>query len=116
LQQKVAEQNNLSDEVLMQRIQSGERKYFELLFDRYQLRLFNFILRIVHDKEKAEDLLHDLFIKVIESPEKFDAQKKFSTWVYTLAVNICRNEIRNSNNRQRIIENDFQPEKSFMKS
>ncbi|MEI7801074.1 MAG: sigma-70 family RNA polymerase sigma factor [Bacteroidota bacterium] len=109
----MAEQNNWSDEVLMQRIQSGERKYFELLFDRYQHRLFNFMLRFVRHNEKAEDLLQDLFIKVMESPEKFNAQKKFSTWIYTLAINLCRNDIRNSNNRQRIVETDFQPEKSF---
>ena len=109
----MTEQKLWSDEVLMQRIQSSERKYFELLFDRYQIRLFNFILRFVRDKEKAEDLLHDVFVKVIECPQKFDAQKKFSTWVYTLATNLCKNEIRNSNNRRRILDSDFHGEKSF---
>ncbi len=87
----------------MVRIQNGDRNGFEELYERYHKRLFNFIFRFVNDREKAEDLLHDVFIKVMESHERFDVNRKFSTWIYTLAINLCRNEIRNQLNRKQLL-------------
>ncbi len=91
----------------MLRIQKGDRKYFEYLYDRYQNKLFNFIYRFVGDREQAEDLMHDLFIKVIESTNQFDTNRKFSTWIYALSINLCRNEIRKHSNRKQLIEENF---------
>ncbi|GDX51978.1 hypothetical protein LBMAG27_10250 [Bacteroidota bacterium] len=99
-----------TDEELMDRIRNCDRKCFEELYDRYHKRLFNFILRIVNDREKAEDFLHDVFIKVMESHDRFDVTRKFSTWIYTLAINLCRNEMRNQLNRKQLIALNFIPD------
>ncbi len=47
-----------------------------------------------HDKEKAEDALQNLFLKLAEKPEQFDTTKKFKTWIYTVATNVCKNYYR----------------------
>ena len=86
----------------MQRLQRGERKCFEMLYERYHIKLFNYLLRLCKDAARAEDILHDCFIKVIEHPGKFNPQFRFSTWLYTIATNLYSNEMRNRQNRQRI--------------
>lgn len=99
-----------TDEELMSRVQNGDRKCFEELYDRYHKRLFNFIFRLLNDREKTEDFLHDVFIKVMESHDRFDVTRKFSTWIYTLAINLCRNETRNQLNRKQLIALNIIPE------
>lgn len=99
-----------TDEELMDRIRNCDCKCFEELYDRYHKRLFNFIFRIVNDREKAEDFLHDVFIKVMESHDRFDMTRKFSTWIYTIAINLCRNEMRNQLNRKQLIALNFIPD------
>ena len=74
---------------------AGEELAFELLVERYQTRLLNFIYRTIGDREKAEDLVQEVFIRVYRHLHRFDASKKFSTWIYTIASNLAKNELRN---------------------
>jgi RNA polymerase sigma-70 factor, ECF subfamily len=74
---------------------AGEEMAFELLMERYQNRLLNFIYRTIGDREKAEDLVQEVFIRVYRHLHRFDATKKFSTWIYTIASNLAKNELRN---------------------
>jgi RNA polymerase sigma-70 factor, ECF subfamily len=73
----------------------GEQRAFEELVDRYQARLLNFVYRTVGDRERAEDLVQEVFIRVHRHLHRFDRSKKFSTWVYTIASNLAKNELRN---------------------
>jgi RNA polymerase sigma-70 factor (ECF subfamily) len=73
----------------------GEDRAFEELVERYQSRLLNFIYRTIGDREKAEDLVQEVFIRVHRHLHRFDRTKKFSTWVYTIASNLAKNELRN---------------------
>src|SRR5512133_3395777 len=73
----------------------GEERAFQELVDRYQTRLLNFIYRTIGDREKAEDLVQEVFIRVYRHIARFDATKKFSTWIYTIASNLAKNELRN---------------------
>jgi RNA polymerase sigma-70 factor (ECF subfamily) len=73
----------------------GEERAFEELVVRYQTRLLNFIYRTVGDRERAEDLVQEVFIRVYRHLHRFDRSKKFSTWVYTIASNLAKNELRN---------------------
>ena len=85
-----------SDEELMSLLTKGGQSAFDELYQRYSKPLLNFFFRMLnYDKERAEDLLQDLFLKIIEKPESFDNSKKFSTWFYTLAGNMIKNEYRN---------------------
>src|SRR3569833_2200036 len=73
----------------------GEERAFQELVERYQTRLLFFIYRTIGDREKAEDLVQEVFIRVYRHIHRFDRTKKFSTWVYTIASNLAKNELRN---------------------
>ena len=73
----------------------GEERAFQELVARYQTRLLNFIYRTIGDREKAEDLVQEVFIRVYRHIGRFDRSKKFSTWIYTIASNLAKNELRN---------------------
>src|SRR3954468_19953424 len=73
----------------------GEERAFQELVERYQTRLLNFIYRTIGDREKAEDLVQEVFIRVYRHLHRFDPAKKFSTWIYTIASNLAKNELRN---------------------
>src|SRR6266550_2715214 len=74
---------------------TGEERAFQELVERYQTRLLNFIYRTIGDREKAEDLVQEVFIRVYRHLHRFDRSKKFSTWAYTIASNLAKNELRN---------------------
>src|SRR6058998_562686 len=74
---------------------SGDPQAFGTLVDRYQTRLLNFINRTIGDRERAEDLVQEVFIRVFRHLHRFDQTKKFSTWIYTIASNLAKNELRN---------------------
>ena len=73
----------------------GEERAFQELVERYQTRLLNFIYRTVGDRERAEDLVQEVFIRIYRHLHRFDRSKKFSTWAYTIASNLAKNELRN---------------------
>jgi RNA polymerase sigma-70 factor, ECF subfamily len=74
---------------------AGDPQAFEELVDRYQRRLLNFVYRTIGDRERAEDLVQEVFIRVHRHLARFDQTKKFSTWIYTIASNLAKNELRN---------------------
>ena len=84
-----------SDEELMSLLAQGGQSAFDELYKRYSKPLLNFFFRMLNnDRKKAEDMLHDLFLKIIEKPDSFDHSKRFNTWFYTLANNMIKNEYR----------------------
>jgi len=84
-----------TDEELMSLLIKSEQPAFDELYRRYSTPLLNFFFRMLnYEREKAEDFLHDLFLKIIEKPESFDHSHRFSTWFYTLATNMVKNEYR----------------------
>ena len=74
---------------------AGEERAFSELVERYQTRLLNFIYRTIGDRDRAEDLVQEVFIRVYRHLHRFDRSKKFSTWAYTIASNLAKNELRN---------------------
>jgi len=90
-----------SDEVLMINIREGNKAAFEELYDRYSKRLLYYFYRMLNgDHDKAQDFLQDLFLKIVEKPELFNQHKRFSTWIYSVAYNQCKNEYRRLNVRR----------------
>jgi len=85
----------LDDSRLVGRYLEGERFAFDELVDRYQERLLNFIYRTIGDRDRAEDLVQETFVRVYRHLHRFDQSKKFSTWAYTIASNLAKNELRN---------------------
>jgi RNA polymerase sigma-70 factor (ECF subfamily) len=73
----------------------GEQRAFDELVNRYQNRLLNFVYRTTGDRERAEDLVQEVFVRVYRHIHRFDRSRKFSTWIYTIASNLAKNELRN---------------------
>lgn len=92
-EKKVAPQ---SDEQLMELIRRGKSPAFDELYGRYSGRLLRYFHKMLAgDEERAQDLLHDLFLKIVERPELFSPGRTFSTWIFSAAHNMCKNEYRN---------------------
>jgi RNA polymerase sigma-70 factor (ECF subfamily) len=89
-----------ADEALMLRYQKGEVRAFEILLTRHRKPVFNFILRYVGSREIAEDLLQDTFLRVIKGAEKYERKAKFTTWLYTIARNLCVDQSRRQKHRK----------------
>ena len=78
-----------ADEVLLAAYRQGDSAAFELLLGRYRGPIFNFLLRSARDRGRAEELYQDVWMKVIERCDEFRGDAKFSTWLYTIARNLC---------------------------
>ena len=91
----LVELREVDDTGLVNAFLAGESRAFDALVERYQTRLLNFVYRIVGDRERAEDLVQEVFIRVYRHLGRFDRSKKFSTWIYTIASNLGKNELRN---------------------
>ena len=87
--------HELDDGHVVMRHLDGDSQAFGTLVDRYQTRLLNFVNRTIGDRERAEDLVQEVFIRVFRHLHRFDQTKKFSTWIYTIASNLAKNELRN---------------------
>ena len=85
----------LSDEQLVTSHLAGRPGAFQELYDRYRDRLIHFITRKTGDADRAQDLVQEAFIRVTRHLHRFDTSKKFSTWIYTIASNLSKNELRN---------------------
>jgi RNA polymerase sigma-70 factor (ECF subfamily) len=85
----------LDDNQLVTSYLGGAQRAFDVLVERYQTRLLNFVYRTVGDRERAEDLVQEVFVRVYRHLARFDQSKKFSTWIYTIASNLAKNELRN---------------------
>lgn len=83
-----------SDELLAKSAKEGDARAFDELFNRYKKPILNFIYRLIGSKETAEDVALEAFMKVYENLSIYDPEKKFSTWLYTIARNLAKNSLR----------------------
>jgi len=89
---------NTGDEELMKRYVRGDQSAFEEIYNRYSRRILHFMFKMLNnDEELAQDLLQDLFMKIVERPGMFDTTRNFKSWIFTVAANQCRNEFRKRN-------------------
>lgn len=86
---------DMGDSQLVAAHLEGHPAAFSELYDRYRDRLVHFIARKTGDRDRAEDLVQEAFIRVTRHLHRFDQSKKFSTWVYTICSNLAKNELRN---------------------
>jgi RNA polymerase sigma-70 factor (ECF subfamily) len=73
---------------------AGDPRAFGRIVARYQSRLINFVYRMTGDRDRAEELVQDTFLRVHRHLHRFDRERNFSTWIYTIAANLARNELR----------------------
>ena len=89
-----------SDEQLMLAFRGGEARAFEALVRRHRAPVFNFILRYTGQRARAEDLLQETWLKVVRSAVEYEPRARFTTWVYTIARNLCVDSARKESYRQ----------------
>ncbi len=100
----------VDDRYLVERHLDGDPQAFGALVDRYQTRLLNFVHRTIADRERAEDLVQEAFLRVFRHLHRFDRTKKFSTWIYTIASNLAKNELRGRRRQPVVLEQPFDVE------
>lgn len=83
-----------TDYRLMRAVQDGDMVAFSELVDRYKDRLMNVIGRMLSSNEEAEDVVQETFVRVYQHRQSFNFQHCFSTWIYTIGLNLARNELR----------------------
>lgn len=90
-----------SDERLMKRYADGDERAFQVLFQRYGQRLYNYFLQHLGNREQAEDLLQDCFIRLIRSRDQYRPDNRFKGWIFTIAANLLRDRYRQKGREQR---------------
>ncbi|MEN8149536.1 MAG: sigma-70 family RNA polymerase sigma factor [Planctomycetota bacterium] len=83
-----------ADTELMLEVRDGDDEAFATLVRRYQSRVVGLAYRYIGDRESAEDLAQEAFLRVYKARERYEPRAKFSTWLYRIVVNLCLNEIR----------------------
>jgi RNA polymerase sigma-70 factor, ECF subfamily len=83
-----------NDIQLMLRFRDGDRKSFEILFDKYKKRVINYCYRYCGHRAVAEELAQETFLRVYKAAERYRPEAQFSTWLFKIAANVCLNEIR----------------------
>jgi len=90
------------DEELIERFQNGDLYAFELIVQRYKEPLINFIYYYLGNRLDAEDVVQETFIRLYKKKEMYRKVAKFSTWIYTIASNLAKTELR-KRKRQRVL-------------
>ena len=99
--------NDKTDEELIKDFQNGNINSYNHLVYRYKDRLFNYINQFVHDIDLAEDLLQDTFLKLYTHKNSYKEVAKFSTWIYTIAGNFAKTELRKFKRRKTYSHSDL---------
>ncbi|MEC7798904.1 MAG: sigma-70 family RNA polymerase sigma factor [Candidatus Neomarinimicrobiota bacterium] len=89
-----------SDEDLIKRFQDGDEQAYVELVNRYRDRLMNFVYRFTSDSEQSEDIVQETLIKLYTHKHYYKKIAKFSTWIYTIAANYAKTELRKKKNRK----------------
>ena len=101
------------DDELMQQCQQGNMEAFDLIVRRNRVPLVNFIARLLGDPDSAEDLAQETFVRMFKAIKRYKSgAAKFSTWMYHIAANLCKNELRNRGRRGRFFVDSVTTESS----
>ena len=84
----------MADEALLARVAQGDRQAIALLFERHQLKVYRFVLRLVADKASAEDTVSEVFIELWRHAARFEGRARLSTWMLAIARNKAVSALR----------------------
>ncbi len=96
------EDGDTTDEILMERFKGGDSTAFEEIFSRYKNRIYNYAYRFLGNEAYAEEIVQELFFKVIKQRDKYEPRAKLSTWLYTMARNLCIDKLKRRSVRKSI--------------
>ena len=90
----------LTDEKLVDLYREGRDDVFELMVDRYRQELFHFLVGFLRNRATAEDIFQETFLKVFQALDSFDTTRRFKPWLFTIAANKARDELRRNGLRR----------------
>ena len=93
----------VDDEVLMARFAAGHPEAFSELYERYEGPVYGFCLRLLGDRDRAEDAFQDTFVTMLEQRLRYRDRGRFKSWLFTLARNVCLDRARQSERRRRLL-------------
>ncbi|MBT8492121.1 MAG: sigma-70 family RNA polymerase sigma factor [Deltaproteobacteria bacterium] len=85
---------SVRERLLIRRLRERDERAFREMVDEYSDRVFGLTLRMLGNREEAEDVAQEVFITVFKSIDSFRGDSKFSTWLYRIAANHCKNRIK----------------------
>ena len=88
-----------SDEVLMLRYKDGDLTAFEVIIEKHQQPLFSFVYRFCNDYHQAQDLVQEVFLRLVKMARNYEPRAKFTTYLYTIAHNVCVDHLRRKKKR-----------------
>ncbi len=100
----------VTDEELIARFQQGDQQAFDILVHRYKDQLLNFVYRFVGNRNDAEDIVQETFLRVYKNKHYYKEIAKFSTWIYTIAGNLAKTELRKRKRRKLFSVSNFMNE------
>lgn len=86
--------DHVDDEAIIRRCQQQDSEAFRWLIDRYQARIFSYVARMLRNREEAEDVTLDVFVKAFRAIKRFDGRSGMATWLLAIATNLCVDRIR----------------------
>lgn len=89
-----------ADDALLSRFAAGDRAAFEMLVRRHQVRLYHFVFRQMQHQAVAEEIVQETFVRVVSNMREFKREARFSTWLFTIARNLCFDELRKRKHRR----------------
>jgi RNA polymerase sigma-70 factor (ECF subfamily) len=92
-----------TDEELMLRVQDGDTDCYDVLVERFKVRLFNYLFRLTGSRDDAEEIAQEAFVKAYIHSDKYKTIARFSTWLYTIATNLVRNRLRSRSRAPKIV-------------
>lgn len=98
--------DKLSDQHYINLIIQGNTNVFGVLVDRYKEMIFTLALKMIKNREEAEEISQDTFIKIYNSLNKFKGDSKFSTWIYKIAYNTCLDRLKKNKKEENTISID----------
>jgi len=90
----MAYSGEMTDEQIIIRVREGEKELFGEIIRRYKTKLTHYLRKFIKDNDELEDVLQDVFIKTYRNLFDFEADKKFSSWIYRIAHNEALNQIK----------------------
>jgi len=82
-----------ADQLLVERVQAGDRQAFDILVSKYQRRLMRLLARLIHDTAEVEDVVQETFIKAYRALRHFRGEAAFYTWLYRIGINTAKNHL-----------------------
>ena len=92
--------DNVDDQHYIRMVREGDTNAFAVLVDRYKDMVFTLSLKMLKDREEAEEVAQDTFLKIYKSLSKFNGESKFSTWIYKVAFNTCLDRLKKNKRSQ----------------